>query len=195
MSTEPQRLIIVDLEATCWERDPPAPHETIEIGSVCFEVGRGVLDEFQTFVRPHLQRTLSPFCTQLTTIRQADVDPAPTFPEAFAAFCRWADSFAPFTLAAWGNYDRGQLQDDCLRHGLTYPFTNYLNLKQAFARIRDVRPCGMAGALRSSGLPLNGTHHRGIDDVRNIACLVEVMLARAGPGRLWDLGQSEERPR
>jgi inhibitor of KinA sporulation pathway (predicted exonuclease) len=188
MSTEPQRLIIVDLEATCWEHDPPAPHETIEIGAVCFEVGRGVQSEFQTFVRPFLQPILSPFCTQLTTIRQADVEAAPAFPEAFAAFCRWADTFAPFTLSAWGNYDRGQLQEDCLRQGVAYPFTNYLNLKQAFARIRDIRPCGMKAALRLSGLTLDGTHHRGIDDVRNIARLVEVMLARVGAARLWELG-------
>jgi len=28
---------------------------------------------------------------------------------------------------------------------------------------------GMAGALKLCGLPLEGTHHRGIDDARNIA--------------------------
>jgi inhibitor of KinA sporulation pathway (predicted exonuclease) len=27
----------------------------------------------------------------------------------------------------------------------------------------------MAGALRQLGIPLAGTHHRGIDDARNIA--------------------------
>ena len=42
---------------------------------------------------------------------------------------------------------------------------------------------GMAGALRRVGLPLVGTHHRGIDDARNIARLLPWVLGRAGEGR------------
>ena len=29
-----ERFIIVDLEATCWDTDPPAPHEIIEIDAI-----------------------------------------------------------------------------------------------------------------------------------------------------------------
>jgi inhibitor of KinA sporulation pathway (predicted exonuclease) len=182
------RFVVVDLEATCWERNPPAPHEVIEIGSVCFQAGRGVLGEFQTFVRPVLQPVLSPFCRQLTSILQSDVDAAPRFPAALAAFAAWADRFAPFVLAAWGAYDRKQLQEDCRLHGVAYPFVNYVNLKQAFAGIEGCRPCGMDGALRRVGLSLEGTHHRGIDDVRNIARLLEHLVGLAGAAGVLHAG-------
>jgi inhibitor of KinA sporulation pathway (predicted exonuclease) len=190
MPTIPLRLLIVDLEATCWERNAPAPSEIIEIGAVAYETHLGVLEEFQTFVKPWLQPQLSFFCTRLTTINQADVDLAPSFPAALDALCDWADPFAPFTLAAWGNYDRNQLRDDCRLHGLTYPFDGYLNLKQAFARIRGVRPCGMKGALHLAGLRLEGTHHRGIDDVNNIARLVDSLVELAGPARVVAAGRA-----
>jgi 3'-5' exoribonuclease 1 len=180
------RFILVDLEATCWENNPPAPNEIIEIGSVCCDVSAGILDEFQTFVRPLLKPVLSPFCRNLTHIRQEDVDSAPSFAAAFKEFRAWTAPFAPFTLGAWGAYDRKQLRADCQRHNVLYPFTSYLNLKEAFARIENCRPCGMKGALLKVGLPLVGTHHRGIDDVRNIARLLDHLISKVGVDRVLE---------
>jgi 3'-5' exoribonuclease 1 len=188
-----RRYVIVDLEATCWEGSAPAENEIIEIGAVAYEVGRGVAGEFQTFVRPRLRPVLSDFCKALTTIRQEDVDQAPGFPQALAAFRTFAGSFAPFTLAAWGNYDRNQLRRDCKLHSVAYPFGPYVNLKQAFSRIKGGPPCGMAEALRAAGLPLVGTHHRGIDDVRNIARLLDHLLRLVTPEELEEAGGVEDR--
>ena len=39
-----------------------------------------------------------------------------------------------------------------------------------------MRRCGMTAALDLLGLPLAGTHHRGIDDARNIARIVQKTL-------------------
>ena len=178
------RFLVVDLEATCWERDAPAPNEIIAIGCVCQDTAAGPLGDFQTFVRPKLMPELSPFCKTLTHIAQSDVDGAPPFPEALAAWCAWADPFAPWILASWGHYDRRQLGDDCRLHGVEYPFTGHVNIKAAFARIRGVRPCGMAQGLRLAGLPLVGTHHRGIDDARNIARLLDWLIRHAGVGQV-----------
>jgi inhibitor of KinA sporulation pathway (predicted exonuclease) len=193
-STSPRRrYVIVDLEATCWEGRAPAANEVIEIGAVAYEVGRGVAGEFQTFVRPRLRPVLSDFCKALTTIRQEDVDGAPPFPQALEAFRAFAGSFAPFTLGAWGNYDRNQLRRDCKLHRVAYPFDSYVNLKQAFARIKGCPPGGMAEALRRAGLALVGTHHRGIDDVRNIARLLDHLLGRVTPEELEEAGAVEDR--
>ena len=177
------KLLIVDLECTCWRRDAPTPHETIEIGAVAFDTADGVLDEFQTFVRPSLQPVLSEFCVGLTAIRQSDVDGAARFPEAFAAFLEWADGHAPFTLASWGAFDDKQMREECGRLGVAYPFAEHLNLKRAFAAAVGVRPCGMAAALQRVGIPLEGRHHRGIDDARNIARLT-AHLVRVGAEQL-----------
>ena len=52
-------------------------------------VGVPQIDEFRTFVRPVRHPTLSPFCTELTGITQADVDAAPAFPAVVARFHDW----------------------------------------------------------------------------------------------------------
>jgi inhibitor of KinA sporulation pathway (predicted exonuclease) len=45
-----------------------------------------------------------------------------------------------------------------------------------FAEQQGTEPCGMKGALRRMGIPLDGRHHRGIDDARNIAKLAQIIL-------------------
>ena len=43
-------------------------------------------------------------------------------------------------------------------------------MKHQHHKIRETtRPLGMKGALAMEDIPLEGTHHRGIDDARNIA--------------------------
>jgi inhibitor of KinA sporulation pathway (predicted exonuclease) len=49
----------------------------------------------------------------------------------------------------------------------------------------------MAEALRQVSLPLVGTHHRGIDDARNIARLLDWLVRRAGVGQVVRLGATE----
>jgi len=78
-------LYCVDLEATCdeiGESESPRPltvvpdqMETIEIGLVVIDLeSLEIVDEFQRYVRPQINPTLSDFCTKLTSIQQADVD-------------------------------------------------------------------------------------------------------------------------
>jgi 3'-5' exoribonuclease 1 len=46
----------------------------------------------------------------------------------------------------------------------------HVNLKQQHGSIRKLqRAIGMKNALQLESIPLEGTHHRGIDDARNIA--------------------------
>ena len=173
------RYIIVDLEATCWEnvRDYDRM-ETIEIGALELASAKGPeTSEFNSFIRPVAKRELSEFCQELTSIRQRHVDAAEVFSAVFPAFLEWIGP-EPFTLCSWGGYDLTQFQIDCRRHGLTFPesFQNHVNLKKLFARVWMVKVCGMARALQHAGLPLTGTHHRGIDDARNIAALAVLVL-------------------
>lgn len=166
--------IIIDLEATCWEgaghRDKM---EIIEIGAVRLAGAAGpIVDEFSRFVRPAVEPKLSDFCRKLTSIRQEDVDSADDFPAVFSEFACWVGG-VDFFLCSWGNYDLNQLRQDCRRHAIDLPpsFERHINLKEEFARQRGAKPCGMARALKMAGLPLQWTHHRGIDDAKNIAKL------------------------
>jgi inhibitor of KinA sporulation pathway (predicted exonuclease) len=129
------------------------------------------LAEFQSFVRPVRHPTLTEFCRQLTSITQAEVDAAPTFPIVIAALREFVEAHDRPLFCSWGNYDRGQFGLDAGYHGVELPLgSEHLNIKQAFSDALGTRKrFGMAGALRQLGIPLAGTHHRGIDDARNIA--------------------------
>ena len=173
--------VVVDVEATCWQNThAPQRSEIIEIGAVYLESSTGpAAREFERFVRPFVVPQLSDFCQSLTSITQADVDRADTFWTVFHEFIDWIGP-EPFVLCSWGGYDLKQLRVDCARFGLPLPtaFERHINLKKQFSRIYDVPRRGMAAALRHARLPLEGRHHRGIDDARNIAKLAQLILPR-----------------
>jgi 3'-5' exoribonuclease 1 len=171
--------IIVDLEATCWEKGTrPGRQEIIEIGAMRFnERLLREPDEFSAFVRPLLHPILSRYCVQLTGIGQTDVDKAELFPEVFTDFLNWIGN-GPFALASWGAYDLNQFRNDCRRHSLKFPksFERHINLKKEFARLKGIKPMTMKAALRYLNVSLDGRHHRGIDDARNIAKIAQTIL-------------------
>jgi inhibitor of KinA sporulation pathway (predicted exonuclease) len=173
-------LIVVDVEATCWDEPRPRNRmEIIEIGAVRLDAGLQVVDELDLFVRPVVEPTLSAFCTDLTSITQAEVDAADPFSMVFPTFAEWIGD-GEHRLGTWGAYDVGQFRLDCVRHGVAFPEwfeTGHRNLKTEFAAWRGVRRCGMAKALEHLGHPLEGTHHRGSDDARNIARIAQLLLA------------------
>ncbi|MBX3233656.1 MAG: exonuclease domain-containing protein [Labilithrix sp.] len=180
----PPFLLVVDLEATC-DRDRATiskyEMETIEIGAVLVETATlSPVAELGTFVRPIRHPKLTPFCTELTTITQADVDDAPLFPEAIAKLRALIEGRATL-FCSWGDYDKNQLTQDARLHGIKLPFGDaHLNLKRRFSEVLGLpKKLGMGQALREVGLRLEGTHHRGIDDARNIARLLPWIVGGA----------------
>ena len=169
----PKNNLVIDLEATCWERGDPRQKESeiIEFGAVLFAPGTPADGrEFQTFVRPVRHPALSEFCQELTSIRQGDVEAAPDFPEALSRLNAFVDRVGRVVFCSWGDYDRRQLLSDCKFHHVRYPFGKvHVNLKARFAERMHCRPCGMAQVARMLHMDLRGTHHRAIDDARNIA--------------------------
>jgi 3'-5' exoribonuclease 1 len=183
-------FLVVDLEATCSDTGEVPRHEmeTIEIGAVLVEPdGLRPIAEMQTFVRPVRHPVLTAFCTKLTTITQAEVASAPLFPEAIAALGAFLAG-RPAIFCSWGDYDWKQLEQDAAFHRIGLPhFEGRRNLKADLAERMSGKKMGMAGALARLGLPLDGTHHRGIDDARNIAKLLPFCIGReAIPARQPD---------
>ncbi|PKG01682.1 MULTISPECIES: 3'-5' exonuclease [unclassified Alcanivorax] len=170
-------ILIVDLEATCWrdKHTAPAEKEVIEIGCALVASDSTVMDDFSTFVKPLLHPNLTAFCTELTTITQSDVDTAPSYPEACQLVDEWLGQRVRGSIwGSWGNYDRNQLLEEKARHCAAPAFLGvpHINLKRLWARSLGIPPRGMARALAYSDIQPEGTHHRGIDDVRNIAKLL-----------------------
>ncbi|MDJ0676263.1 MAG: 3'-5' exonuclease [Calothrix sp. MO_167.B42] len=178
--TKNRYFLIIDLEATC-SKDGSVPRhqmEIIEIGAVMLNRSTWNIDsEFQQFIKPIIHPQLTDFCTELTTIKQQDVDTAPTFPQVITRFQEWMVSFPNYIFCSWGNYDKTQFIQDCKLHQVPYPFADeHRNIKQEFSEYLGVsRKFGMAQALQHLGMELQGIHHRGIDDARNIAAIFKYM--------------------
>ena len=164
--------IIVDLEATCWEKPEGRKNEIIEIGAVAINEQQEVVGEIEQFVKPTDNPILSEFCKTLTSITQKEVDGAPHFPEALQNFQDWIASFdSEYLLCSWGRYDKNQFKMDCIRFGIDHSWTEaHISLKHQHPNVSNNRRLmGMKGALAKEGFELEGTHHRGIDDAWNIA--------------------------
>ena len=174
-------ILVIDLEATCWD-GPPPPGETseiIEIGICPLELSTGRrLARRSILVKPTRSR-LSEFCTQLTTLRLEQLNAGITFTEACEILRREFQS-RERVWASFGDYDRTMFQKQCEATGVRYPFgPRHLNVKTLFAVSRGLpHEVGMGEALGLMGVPLEGTHHRGDDDAWNIAGILAALLAK-----------------
>lgn len=166
---------VVDVEATCWDGQPPPGQvsEIIEIGLTVVDLERRMLlAKHRILVRPQRSR-VSAFCTELTSLTQEEVDQGVTFAEACRILARdHQTNTTPW--ASWGDYDRNQFTRQCQHTNTEYPFSgDHTNAKLRFTHAYNLRKRpGMAKALELAGLPLQGRHHRGDDDSWNIAALV-----------------------
>jgi inhibitor of KinA sporulation pathway (predicted exonuclease) len=145
--------------------------EIIEIGAFRLDRYGELQGEFNRFVRPILNPYLSPFCQELTTISQAEVDRADTFPEVIEVFQDWALIFEEeYLLCSWGNFDKQQLIQDCRLHDLDEDWVSpHINLKRQYQEIKRLsRPRGLKRSVAAEGFEFTGTHHRAIDDADNL---------------------------
>lgn len=106
------KIIIIDLEATCWRGAIPAgqENEIIEIGLSVLDVHTGVIAKNQGILVKPQRSAVSPFCTELTTITQDMLDKNGVyFAEAIEML---AEQYDPeeYTWASYGAYDLNMLQ-------------------------------------------------------------------------------------
>lgn len=175
--------LVIDLEATCCDKNsiPRRETEIIEIGAVMVDAATlDPVDEFATFVQPVRHPRLTPFCSELTTIKQSHVIEAPLFADAMRSLATWIQEYPGFLFCSWGDYDRIQFRRECDFNKIGYPLgSEHLNVKQQFSEtLGTTKRYGMHQALNRAGIKLEGTHHRGIDDARNIARLLPFALAK-----------------
>ena len=175
--------LVLDLEATCCNKETIKRHEMeiIEVGAVMVEAqGLTIIDEFQTFIKPVRYPVLTQFCQALTSITQTQVDQAPEYVEATALLKKWLSNYSHAVFGSWGDYDRNQFKQDSKFHNVPLPIVYpHVNLKQLFSGNQGLsKRYGMAEALQLAEIALEGKHHRGIDDARNIAKLLPFILGR-----------------
>lgn len=176
-------FLVLDLEATCCDKETIKRHEMemIEIGAVMVEAETlTIIDEFQTFVKPVRNPVLTPFCTSLTSITQTQVEQAPGYADAILLLQKWLSNYQNAVFGSWGDYDYNQFEEDSKFHKVPFPISYpHINLKKLFSNTQGLSELyGMAEALKLAAIKLEGTHHRGIDDAKNIAKLLPFILGK-----------------
>ncbi|KAK7194184.1 phosphotransferase [Novymonas esmeraldas] len=192
-------FVVLDFEATCEAGRRIAEPEVVELPMILIDARTATpLAEFQRYVRPVKHPVLSAFCTELTGITQEMVSSRDTFPvvyrEAlqFLAAAGLGDA-APqrsYCVVTCGDWDLKTMLPAQMRVSgrLSIPLSlqRWCNLKVCMAQLRlrqtggapAKKPSSMPDMLEVLGLPLQGRHHSGIDDCRNIAAVLCELLKR-----------------
>lgn len=175
-----EKIIVIDLEATCWNGEIPKGqvNEIIEIGICELDTSTGMISKNKGLLIKPERSVVSPFCTELTTITQELLDKEGTsFEEAIEQL---QNDYQPdqYTWASYGQYDLNMLKKQCSWRNVAYPMgSHHINVKELFSEVRGMqKKVGMNGALALLNIPLEGTHHRGVDDAKNIAKILNWCL-------------------
>lgn len=191
-SIQPQTFdyfLVLDFEATCEENRKLTPQEVIEfpvlkVGAKTFEIQ----STFHQYVQPKVYRQLTPFCIQLTGITQDKVDGQPDLETTLKLFDSWMveqrliQDDIKFAFVTCGDWDlKKMLPQQSSYFGFEYPdyLKRWINIKKTFKSVTGVYPQGdLLEMLERLGLKLEGRHHSGIDDCRNIARVLECLAEK-----------------
>ncbi len=193
MAIRKDKIIVVDLEATCWEGfDAPdgQTNEIIEIGVCLLDPHSdpiAITDKRSILVKP-IESVISPFCTELTTITPELVEKEGiTFDEACHILETEFDSRNRLWVA-WGGWDKRFFLSQCKRRKIRYPFSKkHSNIKRVFHENYGER-LHFALALEKARIEAHGTAHRGDDDAYNTARLLRHLFEVYGKNILKRYG-------
>lgn len=180
MAKKLDKILVVDIEATCWEGSNPdgMENDIIEIGVCLLDVHTGEISENRGILVKPERSVVSPFCTELTTITSEMIEEEGMPFKTACSILRKEFLSQSRAWASFGAYDLKQFQRQCGDLGIGYPFgPSHINVKTLFALKKKLgHEQGMAGALEILEIPLEGTHHRGVDDAKNIAKILSRIL-------------------
>lgn len=172
------RVLVIDVEATCYAQKPPPgeDNEIIEVGWCMVRLSDFIKHRGTMIVKPTISK-VSEFCTNLTTLTQAQVDQGISFADACMRVRDMGSRNIPW--ASYGDYDRKMFMRQCEREHVEYPFgPRHINIKTlAMLGLGLNKERGTEEMLKRLGIgEFEGTHHRGGDDAHNVAkILVEIL--------------------
>ncbi|XP_019449320.1 PREDICTED: 3'-5' exoribonuclease 1-like isoform X1 [Lupinus angustifolius] len=179
-----QYFVVIDFEATCDKDKNPHPQEIIEFPSVIVSSITGQLEAcFQTYVRPTCNQLLTDFCKDLTGIQQVQVDRGVTLSEALLRHDKWLEKKGikncNFAVVTWSDWDcRVMLESECRFKKIRKPpyFNRWINLRVPFREVFGAVRCNLKEAVQIAGLAWQGRAHCGLDDAKNTARLLALLM-------------------
>jgi inhibitor of KinA sporulation pathway (predicted exonuclease) len=180
-------ICVIDFEATCWENKKGGLHEIIQFPSVLYRYSGSkweYVSEFNRYCKPKVNPTLSDFCKKLTGIKQEEVDGAKQLPKVIYEHEKWLKENiiegegGEVIFMTCGKWDFEHcLRSELGRFKIKLPpvYSSYINIKDVFKRAYRISHCSMVSMLDYLKIPLEGHHHNGLDDSRNIGSILKVM--------------------
>lgn len=174
------KLVVIDIEATCDNPRPQWQSEIIEVGVCLLDLRTlEITDKRGILVKPE-KTPITSFCTSLTTITPELIEREGR--SLFEAMTVLQEQYKirERTWASWGDYDRNQLIKDCDSKKFGFPgeFSSHINVKNVLTIEHGWdREVGLDNALKRWKMNLEGTHHRGRDDAANIARIYAAHIA------------------
>ncbi len=174
-------IVVVDLEATCWEDSPIENDrsEIIQIGICTLSVRALTVSEpCSILVRP-VHSEVSTLCTNLTGIRPEDAARGVSLARACAQLER-EFSTRTRTWASFGDYDRRLFERQCSRDSVENPFgPTHINVKNLAAVMLGLdEELSFPKTMRAAGLVQRGLAHRADVDAWNTSLLLGALLRR-----------------
>ena len=179
-----KKILVVDVEATCWgtkeeKEDEKNKNEIIEIGTCLYNISEDTIESANSFLVKPEYSVVSPFCNTLTGHTQLRLDKEGLSFSVICSHLQQTFDSRRLVWVSWGDYDRKQFEIDCKRKGAQYPFSSvHINLKVLFGLLyRQTNTFGVRKALNFLNLSFIGTPHSGVDDAFNIARMLQVIFA------------------
>lgn len=175
------KILVFDLECTCWLGHPPAGmrQEIIEIGCCLFDRVSGEITQRRSLIIRPSSSTISEFCTELTSITQKMVDEnGVDLREACDILVNEYNSRNVMS-SAWGRFDSKHLKKDCRLSGIAYPLSGkHMNLQRRFStHAGSKNEMSVANALKYIDKRFDGMQHRAVDDAYNTAVLLSYIMS------------------
>ena len=181
MVSRKDRIIVVDVERTCWENDK-APEgqksEIIQIGYTFLNpLTLEISQPHEILIRPQRSK-ISEYCTNLTGLTWDRVKRGIVYQDAVKYFMKQAATRS-CVWAGWGQENNDFIHQSADFNAI-YPFgDNYLNIQDMYWMMFGTafRP-QLKRSVEELGLIFEGRWHDGKDDSYNTARVLREMLER-----------------
>ena len=174
------KIVVFDLEATCWEgREYGYKHrEVIALGACILDLKTlEISKNFNKICKP-IKSEISEYCTRITGITKEQAENG----EDFEVMCKHLmNEFNSklYPCAAWG-VDNEKMYQECRDKECKYPFTNqYVNISLMYS-ILTGKPHnnGLERSLLELGLKFEGDKHNPYWDSYNAAKILKYLMEK-----------------
>ena len=158
--------------------------EIIQIGAVKLNEDYQLTDRFSLNVRPEYS-PIMPHITELTGIKQSDVDDAPLLRDAIDQFTAWilegsGQGDGKVRIYAWSNSDWRQFSGECKLKNIPIPkcYNRWMDFQRVYTRLMGLsrrNPLSLTNALGASSGSFTGSQHSAMVDAENSASLLTLV--------------------